>query len=110
MRNFYDDVRHYDTGYALVGKTVIIIGHTAATASDSVMLFKADIIDGAEPMSSVIMNDSDVKHLSDKELNDKYEFYEQSKAEFYSPLLEGVSINAIGDSYFNYSKMLLLEQ
>lgn len=101
---FYKNVRHYDKGYALIGKKILILGHTDATASDSVMLFKFDILDKASTTES-IMSVSNTKHLSDKELNDKYEWYEQSKADFYSSLLEGISVNAIGDSYFNYSKM-----
>ena len=103
-RDFYTNVRHYDTGYALVGKKVLIIGRTNNAAGDSVMLFKMDILDRSSS-SSVLMRVTDKKLYSDKELNDKYEWYEQSRNEYYSSALEGVTINAIGDSYFNYSKM-----
>ncbi len=103
-REFYENVRHYDTGYALVGKKILILGHTKSTAHDSVLHFKSDILSNA-PATGAIMSADDLKHLSDEERNEEYEWYEQSKADFYSPLLEGVTVNAIGDSYFNYSKM-----
>ena len=101
---FYKNVRHYDMGYALVGKKILILGHTKSTASESVLYFKSDILYEA-PTAGAIMTAADLKHLSDDARNDEYEWYEQSKADFYSPLLEGVTVNAIGDSYFNYSKM-----
>ena len=98
--NVYSSVRHYDTGYALVGKKILIIGRTNDTVRESALLFKTDVLD-VNPVSGVLMSDNDKKIISNKELNDEYEWYEQSRAEYYSPILEGVTINAIGDSYFN---------
>ena len=103
-QEFYSNVRHYDTGYALIGKKILILGHTHNTASDSVMRFKLELLDKASA-SGVVMKATDQKIVGDDALNDEYESMEQSKAEFYSPSLERVRVNAIGDSYFNYSKM-----
>ena len=103
-KEFYADVRHYDSGYALIGKKILILGHTTNTASYSVLAFKSELLEKATA-EGVVMQASDKKIVGDDALNDEYEWYEQSKAEFYSEALEGVRVNALGDSYFNYSKM-----
>ena len=103
-KEFYAKVRHYDSGYALVGKKVLILGHTNNAASDSVMLFKSELLDKVSE-TGVLMQATDKKIVGDDELNAQYEWLERSKSKFYSETLEGLRVNAIGDSYFNYSKL-----
>ena len=102
-QELYANVRHYDSGYALVGKKILILGYTNNTTSDAVMRFKFELIDKVSS-TGVLMRASDRKIVGDDALNAEHEWYEQSKAKFYADVLEGVRVNAIGDSYFNYSK------
>ena len=46
-REFHSDVKINDSGYALVGKKVLILGHTEECANSSVFQFKMDILDNA---------------------------------------------------------------
>ena len=63
VHEFYPTVKVNDAGYALVGKKVLILGHTQSAANSSVFQFKMDVI---EKMSStdVLMKAGDCKLTS----------------------------------------------
>lgn len=93
---FYSDLKDLEYGYALVGKKVLIVGNSANTAKNGLLLFKNDILDKADELSVLMTEDS-------KNIEEMPEETEESKEqnEYYADVLEGLTINALGDSYFD---------
>lgn len=98
---FYADLKDNEYGYALVGKKVLIVGNTVNTAKSGLLLFKEDILDKSDTLS-VLMTEDSKKITEQKEAP---ETTNQDTDEYYADVLKGLTINALGDSYFNYSKM-----
>ena len=97
-QEFYKNVDQYDTGYALVGKKLIIVGLSKEYAADSAYLFKDNILNGNE--GGILMANGDSHIKKDEEKNALHAWLEQSKQSYYSSVLEGLTVNALGDSYF----------
>ena len=102
--NFYKGVEYYDSGYALVGKKILIIGLQKQYTIDSTMLFKISILD-KNTADGVLMTQSDTVLNKDTKRNALYNWIENSKKSYYANILEGVTINALGDSYFEGSDL-----
>ena len=98
-QEFYKNVRHYDSGYARVGKNILIVGYLEARVEDIVLSFYTFVLRTAGA-SDTILEDGDAQIYSDDEKNDLYDWLERSKDRYYNPVLEGLTINAMGDSYF----------
>lgn len=77
--DFYSDVKNNDSGYALVGKKILILGYSASAVNSSAIEFKLDILNNA-PDSGAIMSAE-----SNKIISGKYDFD--------TVLLNGVSVN-----------------
>ena len=77
--NFYSDVKKDDSGYALVGKKILILGYSGTAANNSAIEFKLDILNSA-PDNGAIMSFEDNKIIS-------------GSYDFDTVLLNGVSIN-----------------
>ena len=95
----YGNIGICDNGFAMVGKKVLIIGKTADKVSDAALIFKADILDKGGN-NGVLMKDGDRSIFRDSEGNERGEWLEKSKESYYASILEGLTINALGDSYF----------
>ena len=102
--SFYKGVEYYDSGYALVGKKILIIGLQKQYAVDSTMLFKVAILD-KNAADGVLMTQNDTVLNKDSKLNSLHGWIENSKKSYYANILEGVTINALGDSYFEGSDL-----
>ena len=101
---FYKKVKQYNSGYALIGKKLLLIGRIETMASESVIMFTNMILD-MDASEAVILKDGDNKLDIDNLLQIDYEWFEKSKKKYYSEDLEGLTINAIGDSYFGGSDL-----
>ena len=102
--NFYKGVEYYDSGYALVGKKILIIGLQKQYTIDSTMLFKVAILD-KNAADGVLMTQNDTVLNKDAKLNSLHGWIENSKKSYYANILGGVTINALGDSYFEGSDL-----
>ena len=98
---FYADLKDNECGYALVGKKVLIVGNTVNTVESGLLLFKEDVLDKSDTLS-VLMTADSKKITEQKEAS---ETTNQDTGEYHADVLKGLTINALGDSYFNYSKM-----
>ena len=78
-KDFYKDIKINDYGYAMVGKKILILGHSNAMANNAVIEFKLDVLKDASK-KDVIM-DSDTRSL----IRGKYEKE--------SLLINGVSVS-----------------
>ena len=95
---YYKNLEQYDTGYALIGKKLLIFGFTKDAAADSAYLFKSNVLNGNEGGS--LMNNGDSFIQKEEEKSGLFNWLENSKKSYYSSVLEGVTVNALGDSYF----------
>ena len=95
---FYKTAKHYDWGYALVGKKVLIVGCEVTTINESVWMFIPGVLEKMDETGLFLKGDVKVIH-TDEEKNRQYEWL-QSTMSFYCDALEGVTVNAMGDSYF----------
>ena len=57
-KELFKDVKLYDTGYALVGKKIIIVGYTDQSIKNSIYKFKNEVLSSSE---NVILRESDDK-------------------------------------------------
>lgn len=62
-KDFYANVRKKDSGYAMVGKKILILGYTATLANKSAYQFKMDVLDKVAGTGE-IMTDGTQKILS----------------------------------------------
>ena len=86
-KELFKDVKLYDTGYALVGKKIVIIGYTDQSIKNSVYRFKNEVLTSSE---NVILRESD-----DKISKGSYEFD--------TLMLNGANINKYKIVYPNKS-------
>lgn len=93
----YGNLKEREYGYALVGKKLLIVGNDANAVKEGLLLFKADALDKADTQSVLLAANS--QKLTEQEGKS------QPQYTYYADVLKGVTVNAIGDSYFNYSKM-----
>lgn len=91
MANVDDD----DYGYALVGKKIVIAGKTVSAAKEALLLFKQDVLSKADSESVLLAAGS--KKIIPVEV---VETTETEKVEVDTNVLNGLVINALGDSYF----------
>lgn len=78
-REFYNSFKKDDSGYALVGKKLLILGYTGEGANKSALLFKTDLLD-KKSNSDVLLNAGESKIVS-------------SKYEYQTILLNGTDIS-----------------
>ena len=98
-KSFYLSVEQYDSGFALVGKKILILGYLKETTVDSALMFKLNVID-RKSEDGVIMTQEDSVINKDSKRNAVYNWIQRSKEEHYASVLEGITVNALGDSYF----------
>lgn len=98
-KSFYLSVEQYDSGFALVGKKILILGYLKETTVDSALLFKLNVLD-RKSEDGVIMTQEDSVINKDSKRNAVYNWIQRSKEEHYVSVLEGITVNALGDSYF----------
>ena len=91
VREYYTDVKENDSGYALVGKKLLIVGYTQSAANSSVFQFKMNILEKAKT-SDVLMTADDNKMFP-------------ASYRYGTILLNGVSINQYQIVYPKESKM-----
>jgi len=63
--SFYSDVKKNDSGYALVGKKILILGYSSVAVKNSAIAFNIDVLNGA-PDKGAIMSSDDNKIISEK--------------------------------------------
>ena len=104
-QGIYKNLKHFDSGYAFVGKKLLIIGYINDTAEESALMFHANELYSAGD-ADVLMSDGEKTVIKgDADRTRIYEWVTESAQSYYNPVLEGVTVNALGDSYFNYSKL-----
>lgn len=86
---FCAGISESDYGYALVGKKILIAGNTDKATKEALLMFQADLIDKSAT-EGVIMT------LEDKRITIVEKEDESTKS-----VLEGLTVNALGDSYFD---------
>ena len=96
---FYKNVKQYDSGYARVGTKLLIVGRLNDKVADVALVFHATVLSPAGK-SDVLLEDGAKEIFSDTAMNVLYDWIQQSTAKYYNPVLEGLTINALGDSYF----------
>lgn len=57
-KEYYADVRINDTGYALVGKKLLMLGYSNTAVSESVALFRSDVLRQAEGKDTVMQTEN----------------------------------------------------
>ena len=97
--DFYKDMDVYDTGYALVGTKLLIIGSNKDTATDSVSLFKTEVLRKSDE-NSILLADGDSNIVKDVLRNGLYNWSDEDLS-----VLSGLTVNALGDSYFDGYKI-----
>ena len=85
-------VKNADYGYALVGKKIVISGNTVKSVKEALLMFEEDVLDKADTQRVLMAAGSE------KTVEVKVE--ETTEEEYTKSLLNGVRINALGDSYF----------
>ena len=98
-QEFYKNVKQYDSGYARVGTKLLIVGRLNDKVADVALVFHATVLSPAGK-SDVLLEDGAKEIFSDNAMNVLYDWIQQSTAKYYNPVLEGLTINALGDSYF----------
>ena len=98
-QKFYGSVKQYDSGYARVGDKILIVGRLNNKAEDAALAFHAFALSTAEA-SDVLLEDGAKEIVSDNDMNALYDWIQQSTGRYYNSVLEGVTVNAMGDSYF----------
>ena len=101
----YKGLKHFDSGYALVGKKLLIIGYVRDAVEEAILLFHANVL--YKKADGVVLMTEDDKTIfkGDADKTKIYEWISESSENYYASVLEGLTVNAIGDSYFNYSKL-----
>ena len=102
--DFYKDLGHFDWGYALVDKKLLICANVNELFIDAVGLFYIDILN-LRKNEDVLMAPLEQNINKDPTRNEEYEWLERSKEKYYADILEDVTINALGDSYFGGSTL-----
>ena len=98
-QEFYSNVDAYDTGYALIGTKLLIVGNNKDTATDSVSLFKTEVLYKASE-GSCLMEDG-FSFIKKDILKNGLANWSDSELE----VLKGITVNALGDSYFDGYKI-----
>ena len=88
----YAEIDEDDYGYALVGKKIVLAGNTVKSVKEALLLFKKDVLDKANTQSVLLA-------VGDKKIIEVVE-EEVEAPEYTESILNGVVINALGDSYF----------
>lgn len=70
-KDYYSDVRINDSGYALVGKKLLILGYSSTTVSESVATFRGDVLRNAEG-NDIVMQTENNKIVSGIYDNDTF--------------------------------------
>lgn len=98
-QELYNKVKQYDSGYARVGDKLLIVGRLNDKVADAALVFHANVLSLAGE-SDMLLEDGAKEIFSDKVMNALYDWIQQSTNKYYNPVLEGLTINAMGDSYF----------
>ena len=93
-QEFYSNVDAYDTGYALIGTKLIIVGVNRSAAIDSVSLFRNEVLRKSGE-NSILLADGDSNVVKDVLRNGLYNWSDEDLS-----VLSGLTVNALGDSYF----------
>lgn len=90
---FYENVKGNNYGYALVGKKLVLAGNTAKLVKEAMLMFSNDVINktGSEGITMA----------SGSEKMAELKVKETTEAPYTESILNGVTINALGDSYFD---------
>ena len=89
---FYSNLEKNNYGYALVGKKILIAGNLVNMVKEAALLFKADVLEKIDAQSVLMTKDSKRIMLG----NDSSAQTEEDV----QSVLKGLTINALGDSYF----------
>ena len=98
-QEFYSNVDAYDTGYALIGTKLIIVGVNRSAAIDSVTLFRNEVLRKSGE-NSILLADGDSNIVKDVLRNGLYNWSDEDLS-----VLSGLTVNALGDSYFDGYKI-----
>ena len=98
-QEFYSNVDAYDTGYALIGTKLIIVGVNRSAAIDSVSLFRNEVLRKSDE-NSILLADGDSSIVKDVLRNGLYNWSDEDLS-----VLSGLTVNALGDSYFDGYKI-----
>ena len=93
-QEFYSNVDAYDTGYALIGTKLIIVGVNRSAAIDSVSLFRNEVLRKSDE-NSILLADGDSSIVKDVLRNGLHNWSDEDLS-----VLSGLTVNALGDSYF----------
>ena len=97
---YYEGVGEYDSGYTMIGKKVLVVGLSANLLRQSARLFNNYILEN-DTKGEVLMISGVENIYHDEPVLSEYEkWIENSKTKYYNPVLERLTINALGDSYF----------
>lgn len=90
---FYENVKGNNYGYALVGKKLVLAGNTAKLVKEAMLMFSNDVINktGSEGITMA----------SGSEKMAELKVKETTEAPYTESILNGLTINALGDSYFD---------
>ena len=90
---FYENVKENNYGYALVGKKLVLAGNTAKLVKEAMLMFSNDVINktGSEGITMA----------SGSEKMAELKVEETTEAPYTESILNGLTINALGDSYFD---------
>ena len=97
---YYEGVGEYDSGYTMIGKKVLILGLSANLLRQSARMFDSYILEN-DSKGEVLMTSGYEDIYHDEPVLSAYEkWIESSKEKYYNSVLERLTINALGDSYF----------
>lgn len=90
---FYENVKENNYGYALVGKKLVLAGNTAKLVKEAMLMFSNDVINktGSEGITMA----------SGSEKMAELRVEETTESAYTESILNGLTINALGDSYFD---------
>ena len=97
---FYESVKENDYGYAMIGKKILLVGYDNKMIEKSIWLFIPEVVEKMDEIDSLLKDGAKEIYTFEEPVDEDEEWIEASKQEYYCEALERVTVNALGDSYF----------
>ena len=97
---FYESVKENDYGYAMIGKKILLVGCDNKMIEKSIWLFIPEVVGKMDESDSLLKDGAKEIYTFEEPVDEDEAWIEASKQEYYCEALERVTVNALGDSYF----------